>query len=275
MDIYKISKEDWAKNSKIPFRVAEKDTDMHVEMARLMADVLKANNEKGEKTVIILPVGPILQYEPFAKVINEEKISLKNAWFINMDEYLDENGDWISYDTDLSFRAVMDRLLYSKIDSELVMPESQRLFPEPGKEAEIDALIESFGKVDICLTGVGINGHIAFNEPPEKDEDITDDEFKAIGTRCLDIARETVVNNGLRKVAGALDIFPKRCITLGMKQLLSAKVLKVYLYCDWQWGIARKISLGDVTKDAPASFLQTHPNSEMIITKDLYEFMLK
>ena len=155
------------------------------------------------------------------------------------------------------------------------MPESQRLFPVPGMEAELDALIESFGGADICLTGVGINGHIAFNEPPEMDDNITDSEFKAIGTRCLDIARETIVNNGLRKVAGALDIFPRRCITLGMKQLLSAKVLKVYLYCDWQWGIARKISLGKETKDAPASFLQSHENSEMIITKDLYEFMLK
>ena len=275
MDIYKISKEEWAKNSKIPFRVAEKDTDMHIEMARLMADVLKANNEKGKKTLIILPVGPIMQYEPFAKVINEEKISLKNAWFVNMDEYLDSEDKWISYDTDLSFRAVMDRLLYSKIDPELLMPESQRLFPVPGKEAEIDALIESFGGADICLTGVGINGHIAFNEPPEKDEAITDEEFKNIGTRCLDIARETIVNNGLRKVAGALDIFPRRCITLGMKQLLSSKVLKVYLYCDWQWGIARKIALGNETKEAPASFLQSHPDSEMIITKDLYEFMLK
>ena len=274
MDIYKISKEEWAKNSKIPFRVAEKDTDMHVEMARLMADVLKENNAKGEKTVIILPVGPIMQYAPFAKVINEEKISLKNAWFINMDEYLTAYGKWIDYDNNLSFRAVMDRLLYSKIDAELVMPESQRLFPEPGKEAEIDALIESFGKVDICLTGVGINGHIAFNEPPEADEAITDEEFKNIGTRCLNIARETIVNNGLHKVAGALDIFPRRCITLGMKQLLKARVLKVYLYCDWQWGIARKISLADESKSMPASFLQSHPNSEMIITKDLYEFML-
>ena len=275
MNIYRIAKEEWAKNSKIPFRVAEKEADMHVEMARLMADVLKKNNAEGKKTLIILPVGPIMQYEPFSKVINEEKISLKNAWFINMDEYLTDEDEWIDYESDLSFRGVMDRLLYSKIDKDLIMPENQRLFPKPGEEAEIDALIDSFGGADICLTGVGINGHIAFNEPPEKEETVKDEEFKEIGTRCLNIARETIVNNGGRKVAGALDIFPKRCITLGMKQLLSAKVLKVYLYCDWQWGIARKISLGNETKEAPASFLQSHKNSEMVITKDLYEYVLK
>ena len=45
MNIYRIAKEEWAKNSKIPFRVMEKEADMHVEMARLMADVLKKNKE--------------------------------------------------------------------------------------------------------------------------------------------------------------------------------------------------------------------------------------
>ena len=35
------------------------------------------------------------------------------------------------------------------------------------------------------------------------------------------------------------------------------------------------LPIGNETKEAPASFLQSHPNSEMIITKDLYEFMLK
>ncbi|MBQ1262710.1 MAG: hypothetical protein IIX89_00295, partial [Oscillospiraceae bacterium] len=105
-------------------------------------------------------------------------------------------------------------------------------------------------------------------------EDITDEEFGVIGTRCLDISRETITNNGKNKYRGALDIFPKRCVTLGMKQLLSAKVFKVYLYCDWQWGIMRKIGLEGVSKTAPASYLQNHPNAEMVITQELADFSL-
>jgi glucosamine-6-phosphate deaminase len=168
----------------------------------------------------------------------------------------------------------MDRMLYSKIDEELLMPPSQRLFPEPGQEKEIDELIESLGKVDLCLTGVGINGHIAFNESASPEDDITDEQFGNLGTRCLNIAKETIVNNGANKLRGALDIFPKRCVTLGMKQLLSAKKFKVYLYCNWQWGIMRKIGLEDANKTAPASFLQHHPDAEMVVTKDLYEKMV-
>lgn len=263
---YTCSPKELSDNSRIPFRVMGQEEDMYKEIARIMADTIKAKN--GERTVIICPVGPIRQYPIFAEIVNSEGIDLKNVWFINMDEYLDEKGELISYESPLSFRATMDRLCYSLINPELVMPENQRIFPEPGKEAEIDAFIETSG-ADLCLTGVGINGHIAFNEPPEYD--ISDEEFENIGTRCLDIARETITNNGANKICGALDMFPKRCISLGMKQLLSAKQLKVYLYCPWQWGIMRKIALEPATVTAPASFLQNHPNAEMVVTKDLYE----
>jgi 6-phosphogluconolactonase/glucosamine-6-phosphate isomerase/deaminase len=59
-----------------------------------------------------------------------------------------------------------------------------------------------------------------------------------------------------------------------MKQLLKAKVLKVYLYCNWQWGIMRKMALEEESRLMPVSFLQSHPNAEMVITEALYEFKL-
>ena len=272
LSTYKCTPKEWIENSKIPMRIMDTEDSMYEEIARIMADTIKNNGD--DQTVIICPVGPIKQYPIFAEIVNREKISLKNCWFINMDEYLTDDDKVIDYDNILSFHATMDNFLYSKIDKDLIMPNSQRLFPEPGKEKEIDDLFEKLGKVDLCLTGVGINGHIAFNESASPEDNITDEEYRSIGTRCLDISKETIVNNGANKIRGALDIFPKRCITLGMKQLLSAKVIKVYLYCNWQWGIARKISLEDVSRFMPASFLQSHPNSEMVITKEMSEFML-
>ena len=274
INTYYCSSEDFVKNSKIPVRVMQTETDMMEEIAELMASVIEKNNAKGEKTVIICPVGPIGQYPIFAQKVNERNISLQNCWFINMDEYLVGDDETIPYKNPLSFKATMDRVLYSQVRKELLMPTSQRLFPEPKKEAEIDALFEKLGKVDLCLTGVGINGHIAFNEPPKATDAITDEEYKNCGTRCADIATETVVNNGANKLRGALDIFPKRCITLGMKQLLKAKTLKVYLYCNWQWGIMRKMALEEESRFMPVSFLQNHPNAEMVITQSLYDFNL-
>ena len=274
INTYYCSSEDFVKNSKIPVRVMDTEAAMMEEIAELMASTIEANNAKGERTVIICPVGPIGQYPIFANKVNERNISLKDCWFINMDEYLVGDDETIPYENPLSFKATMDRVLYSQVKEELLMPTSQRLFPEPRKEKEIDELFEMLGKVDLCLTGVGINGHIAFNEPPKATDAITDEEYKNCGTRCADIATETVVNNGANKLRGALDIFPKRCITLGMKQLLKAKTLKVYLYCNWQWGIMRKMALEEESRFMPVSFLQTHPNAEMVITESLYEFNL-
>ena len=274
VNTYYCSSEDFVKNSKIPVRVMQTEADMMEEIAELMASVIEKNNAKGEKTVIICPVGPIGQYPIFAQKVNERNISLQNCWFINMDEYLVGDDETIPYENPLSFKATMDRVLYSQVKEELLMSASQRLFPQPKKEAEIDELFETLGKVDLCLTGVGINGHIAFNEPPKATDAITDEEYKNCGTRCADIATETVVNNGANKLRGALDIFPKRCITLGMKQLLKARVLKVYLYCNWQWGIMRKMALEEESRFMPVSFLQNHPNAEMVITQSLYDFNL-
>lgn len=271
-NIYAASPAEFLKNTKIPTRVMPTEASMYEEIAQIMVDTIVQNG--ANKTVIICPVGPIGQYPIFAEKVNAQNISLKNCWFINMDEYLNDDDTPIAYEDPLSFHATMDRVLYSKIKPELLMPKEQRLFPEPGSEAELDALLERLGPPDLCLTGVGVNGHVAFNEPPAKDEPITDAQFKSIGTRCLNIATETVVNNGVHKIRGALDLFPKRCISLGMRQLLASKVFKVYLYCDWQWGIMRKIALENASRFAPASFLQMHPNAEMVVTQDLADFEL-
>lgn len=268
--IYYCKKEELRKNAKMPFRVAASEEAIYEEIADIMLDTIKQNNTKGKPTTIICPVGPVGQYPIFARRVNAERVSLKNCVFINMDEYLNDDDTYVDYDGGLSFREIMDRLLYHQIDPALVMPVENRMFPVPGEESEIDAFIEA-REIDCCLTGVGINGHIAFNEPPERDDPVTDEAFAAIGTRCLDIARETMTNNGRNKLCGALDIFPKRCITLGMRQLLRAKVFKIYLYCDWQFGIMRKVALGGVTKTAPASYLQNHPNAELVVSVALYQ----
>ena len=109
-------------------------------------------------------------------MVNEQNISLKNVWFINMDEYLDDEKQWISKDHPLSFRGFMQRTVYDKVRLELVMPEDQRVFPDPNHPEYISELIEKLGGVDICFGGIGINGHVAFNEA---DPSLTNEEFLA------------------------------------------------------------------------------------------------
>jgi glucosamine-6-phosphate deaminase len=272
LDTYQCSSKEFLENSRMAIRIMETEQSIYEEMAQIMVDMITQN--QGKPTVFICPVGPIAHYPIFVRKVNDSNISLKNVWFFNMDEYLDDQDQMIPTDNPLSFRGFMDRVVYSKIKPGLVMPKEQRLFPTPGKEQELDELLENLGNAVCCLTGVGINGHLAFNEPPDVSDPITDEEYAQISTRCLDLSKETIVNNGSRKIKGALDIMPRRCVSLGMRQILAAKMIKIYLYCDWQWGIMRKIVLEPPTRLAPASLLQLHPNSEMVISRELLDTKL-
>ncbi len=75
-------------------------------------------------------------------MVNEQNISLKNVWFINMDEYLTDDKEWIDKEDKLSFRGFMDRTVYTKIKPELVMPEEQRIFPDPKNLTHIQDMIK-------------------------------------------------------------------------------------------------------------------------------------
>lgn len=86
---------------------------------------------------------------------------------------MEDNPQLISINHPLSFASAMERELYSKVDDKLNVPIENRFFPQPGKEELIWDKMCKLGGVDLCLGGIGINGHIAFNEPPEPDEKIS------------------------------------------------------------------------------------------------------
>ena len=56
------------------------------------------------------------------------------------------------------------------------------MFPDPADTGRVDKLIEELGGVDVCFGGIGINGHLAFNEAQPE---LTPEEFAALGTRVI------------------------------------------------------------------------------------------
>ena len=240
----------------IRFKTVEKEWDVYFDMALAMLDEIMKNNAAGKKTVMIVPVGPTDQYPILAKLVNQLRVSLKDVWFFNMDEYMWSESEMISPEHSMSFERRMNDTFYSLVDEELLMPKGQRLFPAVGKEAEYDALIENLGGVDMCFGGLGINGHVAFNEPPEADDPITAEEFAALPTRVLPISRETKTINAYGYQRGDLRGMPEWCITVGMKQILSAKRIYIALNREWQHGIVKHVLFDTPTAKIPASLMQ-------------------
>ena len=155
MNYYQISAEELGKNAKVPLLKLGDSGEVFYEIALEMVNEIEKNNAIGRRTVFICPVGPVGQYPIFVRLVNERRLSLKNCWFINMDEYLTDDGEWIDESSALSFHGFMNRTVYSKIDPELVMPENQRIFPDPHDPDHIAKVIDELGGVDIAFGGIG------------------------------------------------------------------------------------------------------------------------
>jgi glucosamine-6-phosphate deaminase len=201
-------------------------------------------------------------------MVNDLKLSLLNVTVFNMDEYMANRRDYIPKNHSLSFRGFMEREVYGKIDPEITVPVENRFFPEPGNEAGLWKKIQKLGGVDLCQGGFGINGHIAFNEPPE--EDVPLEAFREYTTRVLQISRETRIINSA-KIGGAYDLMPEWCITIGMKEILSSIKIRFYLNRNWQWSALRKVLFGPVTPSVPASYLQEHADAKIVALRDVVD----
>ena len=263
-DYYYNDREQLLAAPKLPIQVLADNDAVFQAIAREMADEIQRKNALGERTVFICPVGPVGQYPYFVDLVNQGNISLKNVWFLNMDEYLTDEKEWVGKDHPLSFRGFMDRTVYTKIRPELLMPQEQRVFPDPKDPERMTRLVEELGGVDICFGGIGINGHLAFNEARD---DLTPEQFKALRTRVLPITPETRTANAIGDFNGALDDMPRWCVTIGMNEIYNARKVRLGCFRNWHRAVVRHAAYGDVSAHFPATLLQEHPDALLRFTE--------
>ena len=267
-DIYTMPIENLAKGSNIKLNVCEHEVDMYWKVAIEVLETIEENNKKGKTTFMIVPYGPLGPYFRLTYLVNKYNISLKNCVLCNMDEYLTDNFKYIAKDDPLSFRGGMDRIFYSQIKDELnVLPEN-RYFPNPENPNQVLELIEKYGVPDMVFGGVGINGHYAFNEPPEDGETCTNEEFLNRQTRILKVSRETRTINGFMNAGGNFKAIPQYCITVGMKEMFMAKKVRMCMPRDWNAGALRPVLSGVVDCHVPCSLFQNHPDAMLYATTE-------
>ncbi|MGI9862260.1 hypothetical protein SDD30_12855 [Moorella naiadis] len=240
--------------------------ELYRHLARSIADEIKEHNAKGEPTRLILPVGPKPHYPLLAEIINKERISCRNLYTFNMDEYLDWQGRPVPVDHPLSFRGFMDKNFFRLLDPELRLPDEHIFFPDPRNLDRLAEAIEAVGGIDTCYGGIGIHGHIAFNEPPiSRYYRVTLEEFRHSTTRILPLAPETITMNASRSAGGNFLDFPPMAVTIGMKEILAAR--RIRLYADggeWQRFAVRMALAGPVCIEYPVTLLQEHPDAAII-----------
>jgi glucosamine-6-phosphate deaminase len=263
-DYLNVPPEELGKGSPVKVRVRGDMADVADAMAGAMFHALRQAKEAGRAATLIVPVGPVDQFPLLARRINDAKLDCRDALLINMDEYLTDDDRWLPLDHPLSFRAFMDRKFYTLVDPALAPRPENRVFPDPRDLDEIPRRIRTRGGVDVCFGGIGINGHVAFNEPPEPGEACSVEEFAARPTRVLNLARETRTINAVT-VGGDLAVVPRRCVTIGMTEILAARQLRFYCNRPWQRGVVRRVLHGPIVPACPASLLRLHADAELTV----------
>lgn len=251
----------WAR---VGVNIVKDQHSIYKNMARSIADNIIKHNEKGEKTKLILPVGPTPQYPMLADILNTEQVDLSNWWIFFMDEYLDWEGRLIPVEHPMSFRGYMKEALFERLDKRLGLNEEQIIWPDPvDLDYNLDK-IEQLGGIDVCYGGLGYHGHIAFNEPFDTYyRRMTIDKFLNSKTRVIELNSDTFVINSICGLGGNCYGLPPKAVTIGMKPIKEAK--RVEIYCDggdlnWQLASFRIACMHPPTLERPATLLQLRPD---------------
>lgn len=252
---------------KTPFRMVKDSVEMGEVMARDFVEEIKQANAEGRILRAIVPCGPKCWYAPFARMVNQEKVSLKNLTVFHMDECLDWQGNLLAKNDPYNFRTFMEKHFYGDIQPELSVPVSQRFFPEP-KSIELikDKIAEA--PIDITLGGWGQDGHIAYNQTRRHPfSKISIENLRNSELRVQENNLDTIITLGQRSFGAAYQFVPPMSITLGIKECLSAK--KVRLYSDtgtWKQTALRVGLFSEITTEYPMTLLQEHPDALITAT---------
>jgi 6-phosphogluconolactonase/glucosamine-6-phosphate isomerase/deaminase len=238
---------------------------------------IKEAMENGEKLVMILPQ-PWPLYKNIAYMINKSQINCKNLYTFNMDEYANQDGNIAPESWPYGFTHSLKKYFYSELDPQLRPPESQMVGLSNENFRDYGKMITDLGGADICYSGPGWTGHMAFVDPdaPEVPKDL--EEFKKMGPAIVTLSPFTLAQNSLHGSFGAsgdLAAVPPKAATIGPAQFLEAKhnlgFYSIGIHgtsTSWQRLIARLALFGPITPLVPDSLIQLK-KADVIVSENI------
>jgi len=210
--------------------------------------------------VLGLPTGssPLGVYRKLITAYREKKISFSNVISFNMDEYMG-----LAADHPQSYKRFMMDNFFGAID---IKPENIHIPDGLARDPEAECLayekaIKAAGGMELLMGGIGVNGHIAFNEP---------------GSSLASRTRVQILSQDTRKVNARffdneIDKVPTKAFTIGIGTVMDAREVLV-LVSGRQKAHALKAAVeGAVSQWCPLSCLQMHPAAIIVCDEEAAE----
>lgn len=267
-DAARLTPEDMLGLSREGFRVVFYDTIEDFYLAEAL-EYIKAwkQSTPDNPAGICGPIGPTEQLPLVARLVNALDLSLKDAHFWGMDEWVLE-GREVPEHHPLSFARTDREMCFDRIRRELAMPDANMHFPK----ADPSDYLKSWDGVR-CVVMQGGQGdvkHWAFNDPVRregryKDDPPSPEDYLKLGTRVVDLHPLTIIQNARTSGGGKLDLVPTQAVTVGPIQTWKAERVSIWQAGNHDNPFGQRLTtlmIGKRIPDSavPMSLLALHPN---------------
>lgn len=185
-------------------------------------------------------------YRELVRMYKKKEIDFSEVITFNLDEYAD-----ISFNNPESYHYYMNKNLFDKVN----IKKHNTHFPSyQGKR--YDKEIEEVGGIDLGILGIGVNGHIAFNEPGSS--------FSS-QTREVQLSDNTIKVNS--RLFPSLKKVPKDAYTVGIETIMKSKKIILLAFGSKKADVIFNAIKGPITEKSPASILRKHRDVVFILDK--------
>ena len=222
------------------------------EAARAVAAFLARSLRSTPDLVLGLPTGRTMipVYDELVTLHQRGRLDFDGMTAFNLDEF--ERLDAVDPG---SFAAYMRAHFYGRVR---MRRGGCRFPPVDGREPSLyDQEIADAGGLDLCLLGLGANGHIGFNEP---DRALIAQTHRVRLQRSTREANAYLFDNRIARV-------PKFAVSMGMATMLQARVVVLLATGAAKASIVRRTLMGPITTRVPASLIQVHPHGVVFLDK--------
>lgn len=223
---------------------------------------------EAERPLVMIMPNPWPNYARVAALINRHRVSCRRLHTFCMDEYADQDGNIAPETWEFGFGYAFNRYFVSAIDAELRPPTEQVHLLGNDTLADYGRRLADLGGADICYSGPGWTGHLAFIEPDAPEFAAASlDEWMTLGPRICTLSPFTIAQNSLHGCFGAsgdLCAVPPKAATIGPAEVIGARhrvdmhaITVGGSFNSWQRLTTRLVLHGPVTPRVPESILQT------------------